>query len=64
MTPTRRSLLTIACVAARAALTPLATLAQADYPTNPTRLIVPFPPGGGTDILSLLVATKLTESTK
>ena len=34
------------------------------YPTKSVRLIVPFPPGGGTDILSRLVATKLTESTK
>ena len=64
MTPTRRSLLTIACVAAGAALTPLATLAQAAYPAKPIRLIVPFPPGGGTDILSRLVAQKLTESAK
>jgi tripartite-type tricarboxylate transporter receptor subunit TctC len=64
MTSTRRSLLTIACVAAGAAFTPLATLAQTAYPTKPIRLIVPFPPGGGTDILSRLVAQKLTESAK
>ena len=33
------------------------------YPAKPIRLIVPFPPGGGTDFVSRQVATKLAEAT-
>lgn len=39
-------------------------LAQDVYPSRPIRIIVPFPPGGGTDILARTVGGKLTESWK
>ena len=41
-----------------------AVQAQGVYPNKSIRLIVPFPPGGGTDILSRLIAQKLTEVDK
>ena len=44
-------------------LSSVAAQAQAAYPTQPIKVIVPFPPGGGTDVVSRLLVDKMREST-
>ncbi len=50
--------LVLACVKSAAAL------AQANYPSGPMRIVSPYPPGGGTDILGRTIAQKLNEAVK
>lgn len=38
-----------------------AVSAQAPYPTKPVRIVVPYPPGGGTDLLGRPMAKVLTQ---
>lgn len=51
---TLKFMLTAACLAAT-------TVFAQSYPSKTIRMIVPFPPGGGNDVIARIVAKKLTE---
>jgi len=44
-----------------AALMPMAALAQSGYPNRPITLVIPFPPGGQTDVIGRLIGDKLAQ---
>ena len=39
-------------------------IAQGDYPSRPAQIVVPFPAGGNTDILTRVVADQLSTALK
>ena len=60
--PTRRRLLQGTGAIVAAPLFARVASAQADWPTKPVRVIVPYPPGGGADTVSRIFFQKLSET--
>ncbi|MDM0088758.1 MULTISPECIES: tripartite tricarboxylate transporter substrate binding protein [unclassified Variovorax] len=60
----RRRLLGAACLAALSLGLPLAASAQANWPSRPIKIIVPYPPGGSSDIIARAISQPLSEALK
>ncbi|BDB27720.1 tripartite tricarboxylate transporter substrate binding protein [Cupriavidus sp. P-10] len=58
----RRSILAASLAFAGMLLAPLSGLAADAYPAKPIRLVVPYPPGGATDVIGRTLAQRLSAS--
>src|SRR3954463_16659041 len=54
------TIMTLRTLLCATVLASAASVAQ-DYPARPVRIIVPFPPGGATDVVTRILAQKLSE---
>lgn len=59
--PHALSALTACGLAIAAGLAPTLASAQGNYPSKPIQLVLPFPPGGATDVVGRLIGQKLGE---
>ena len=57
----KRRFFLAAAGASAAALASGRAMAQAAYPSQPIKIIVPFAPGGGSDFIGRFIADKLTK---
>ena len=59
-----RRLFTLGCTLIAWTATVAVASAQSDFPSRPITIVVPFPPGGSSDVVTRLVAQKLADNLK